>query len=293
MYINYLWEKIMSSKAEDNPLLKYFRQPAIYIRLPSSGRWWKEGSVDLPVNSELPVYPMTTKDEITLKTPDALMNGSGVADVMKSCVPNIKDPWEMPSIDMDAILIAIRIASYGHNMDFDSKCPHCKHENRHTQDLRDSLAGVQCPDYDTPVELAELTVKLKPTRYIEANRSKQINFEEQKMLQALENATLDPDVKAAQVATSMRKLINIGLEVLTAATESITINHEHTVVNPAHIYEFYENSETSIVKAVQDRLGVLNKESGLAPTRVICEECEKNYQVPIEFDYASFFGNGF
>ena len=283
----------MNSKAEDNPLLKYFRQPAIYIKLPSNGRWWKEDAVDLPVNGELPIYPMTTKDEITLKTPDALMNGSGVADVMKSCAPNIKDVWGMPSIDMDAVLIAIRIASYGHTMDFDSKCPHCQHDNRHTQDLRDSLGAVRCPDYDTPVELAELTVKLKPTRYVEANRSKQINFEEQKMLQALENADLDQEVKAVQVAKSMKKLIEIGLEVLTAATESITINHTNTVTNPKHIYEFYENSESGIVKVVQDRLGELNQQAGLEPTKVICEECEKSYRVPIEFDYASFFGNGF
>jgi hypothetical protein len=283
----------MSSKAEDNPLLKYFRQPAIYIKLPSNGRWWKEDAVDLPVNGELPIYPMTTKDEITLKTPDALMNGSGVADVMTSCVPNIKNAWEMPSIDMDAVLIAIRIASYGHNMDFDSKCPHCQHDNRHTQDLRDSLASVRCPDYDTPVELAELTVKLKPTRYVEANRSKQINFEEQKMLQALESADLDPDVKAVQVSGAMKKLIEIGLEVLTAATESITINHTNIVTNPRHIYEFYENTESAIVKVVQDRLAELNRQAGLVASRVVCEECEKSYQVPIEFDYASFFGNGF
>jgi hypothetical protein len=283
----------MHPKTEDNPLLKYFRQPAIYIRLPSNGRWWKDGAVDLPVNGELPIYPMTTKDEITLKTPDALMNGSGVADVMTSCVPNIKNAWEMPSIDLDAILIAIRIASYGHTMDFDSKCPHCQHDNRHTQDLRDSLAAVQCPDYDTPVEIDELTVKLKPTRYVEANRSKQINFEEQKMLQALENANIDSDVRSVQVSNAMEKLINIGLEVLTAATESITINHTNTVTNPKHIYEFYENSQTGMVKVIQDRLSELNKQSGLAPSRVVCGECEKSYQVPIEFDYASFFDNGF
>ncbi len=32
----------------------------------------------------------------------------------------------MPSIDVDATLIAIRIASYGNQMDFTSQCPHCK-----------------------------------------------------------------------------------------------------------------------------------------------------------------------
>lgn len=283
----------MNRHAENNPLIKYFRQPAIYIRLPSGGRWWKDGSVEIPVNGELPVYPMTTKDEIVLKTPDALMNGSGVADVIQSCCPNIKDPWEMPSVDTDALLIAIRIASYGHAMDFDSKCPHCNHENRHAKDLRDSLAAVQCPDYDTPVTVDDLSIKLRPTRYAESNRSKQINFEEQKMLQALENSSLDETVKAVEISNAMGKLINIGLEVLTAATESITINRDTVVTNSAHIKEFYENTETTIVKAVQERQAVLNRAAGLEPARVACEECTKTYQVPIEFDYANFFASGF
>jgi hypothetical protein len=60
---------------------------------------------------------MTTKDEITLKTPDALLNGQGVVNVIESCCPAIKDAWAMPSIDVDATLIAIRIASYGNQMD--------------------------------------------------------------------------------------------------------------------------------------------------------------------------------
>jgi hypothetical protein len=292
MYQLFMGQK-MTTNANENPLQKYFRQPAIYIKLPSNGRWWKDSAIDLPVNSELPVYPMTSRDEIVLKTPDALMNGSGVAEVMQSCVPNIKNPWEMPSVDMDAVLIAVRIASYGHNMDFDSTCPHCSHENRHTKDLRDSLAAIQMPDYDTPVEVDHLTIKLKPTRYQESNRSKQINFEEQKMLQALENANLDEAVKATEIANSMKKLINIGFEVLTAATESITINQTTKVTNPEHILEFYENSQTSIVKAVQDKLAEFNKIAGLPPVAVVCEDCEKSYQVPIEFDYANFFASGF
>jgi hypothetical protein len=64
---------------------------------------------------------MTAKDELMLKTPDALMNGQATVEVIKSCVPSIKNPWHMPSIDIDTILIAIRIATYGENMEFSSK----------------------------------------------------------------------------------------------------------------------------------------------------------------------------
>ena len=102
-----------------NPLLAHFRQPAIYFQLPSKGQFWQSG-LNMSPTEDLPVYPMTARDEITLRTPDALLNGQGVVDVIQSCCPNITDAWQMPSIDVDATLIALRIASYGNEMSFDS-----------------------------------------------------------------------------------------------------------------------------------------------------------------------------
>jgi hypothetical protein len=291
-YVSIIYGTKMTPNITENPLTKYFRQPAIYIKLPSRGRWWPDNAINIPVNGELPIYPMTTKDEIVLKTPDALMNGAGLVDVMQSCCPNITDAWQMPNIDMDAILIAIRIASYGHSMDFDSTCPHCKHENRHAKDLRDSLAAVRCPDFDTPIRMDDLSIKLRPTRYYEANQSKQINFEEQKILQAIENSNLSEEEKTSQVSNSMRRLIDIGLNALVMATESIAINNDVSVSNKEHIREFYSNTENSVVKTIQERLADISRQAGLDPVEVACESCTKGYKVPIEFDYASFFGNG-
>ena len=48
-----------------NPLRHFFRQPAIYLRLPSNGNFWPEGDLAMPQNRELPVLPMTAIDEIT------------------------------------------------------------------------------------------------------------------------------------------------------------------------------------------------------------------------------------
>jgi hypothetical protein len=50
-----------------NPLKQYFRRPAIYLRLPSNGKFYSQGAIDLPDNKEIPVYPMTAIDEITTK----------------------------------------------------------------------------------------------------------------------------------------------------------------------------------------------------------------------------------
>ena len=80
-------------KQSFNPLANYFRQPAIYLKLPSAGRWWPQGSLELSESQELPIYPMSTKDEILIRTPDALLNGQGVVDVIQSCCPAMKNAW--------------------------------------------------------------------------------------------------------------------------------------------------------------------------------------------------------
>jgi hypothetical protein len=154
-----------------NPLVKHFRRPALYFKLPSNGTYWEEGSVDLPVTGEIPIYPMTTADEITLKTPDALMNGTGVVNVIQSCCPNIHDAWKMPSIDVDSLLIAIRVASYGKTMSITAQCPKCKQDHSYDIDLTNLITQVKSPNYDATVDYDGLKIKLKPQNYLSVNKS--------------------------------------------------------------------------------------------------------------------------
>ena len=72
---------------DNNPLSGFMRQPKIYIKLPSGGAFWPRSSIDIPETGDLAVYSMTAKDEITFKTPDALLNGQAVVDVIHSCIP--------------------------------------------------------------------------------------------------------------------------------------------------------------------------------------------------------------
>ena len=108
-----------------NPLNKYFRQASIYVSLPS-GTNYPTSVVTPSETGELGIMPMTAKDEIRFKTPDALMNGQGVVDVIESCVPNIKDAWQIKSYDLDTVLVAIRVATYGETMEINFTVPGAK-----------------------------------------------------------------------------------------------------------------------------------------------------------------------
>lgn len=274
-----------------NPLSKYFRQPAIYLQLPSKGRYWPDGSLDMPITGDLPVYPMTTKDEIILRTPDALLNGNGVVDVIQSCVPNIKDAWQTPSLDVDAILIAIRIATYGNNMPIETACPHCQAKNDNELDLQAALASIRAPAYND-IDVGNLKVKLRPQPFFGANRDNAAEFAEQKLRQALELPDTDPKIKAAELAASIERLIDVTIDAITDSTEHIVLPDGTLVTDKAFIKEFYQNAERSFINGIQEEAIKINKEGGIPPNKVACADCTKEYEVPIIFDYSRFFGAG-
>lgn len=276
-----------------NPLTKHFRQPSIYLTLPSGGKFWPDGSIDLPLNGQIPVYPMTTRDEITIRTPDALLNGEGIVNVIRSCCPLIKDPWKMPSIDVDAVLIAIRIASYGQSMDIDTICPSsaCKHQNSHALDLTFLLDGIKAPNYDTPIEIQGLKIKIRPQSYFEGYKTNNANFEEQRLLQVVNSQEMSEEEKLEKYTIHMQKLVEISMKVIATGTEYIETEDGTRVHDFDFIKEFYDNADNRIVKAVRNQFDKINESMALPRPRVQCSECEFEYPVEVEFDYTRFFNN--
>lgn len=276
-----------------NPLAGYFRQPAIYTKLPSNGRWWTENSIELPANGEIPVYPMTTKDEIVLRTPDALLNGQGVVDVIQSCCPTIKNAWDMPGIDVDTVLIAIRIATYGNKMEFESKCPHCGEDNKHDVELGAVMSSIACPNYNDMIPYRDLKIKLKPQRYFGINQGNQISFEEQKIVNALNAIDIDPNEKGRQLTESMQRLVDLGLSAVANSTDYIELADGTRITNIEHINEFFNNAESSVVRDIQNKLEQFAEQTKVKPLNLQCNECTKPYTIELTFDYANFFGKGF
>lgn len=105
-----------------NPLLERARIPGQTFALPSKGLFYKHGELDDSVkNGEVTVYPMVTLDELVMKTPDKLLNGTAINEVFSRCIPQIKKPSELLSKDVDFLLICLRKVSYGDEYEFDYK----------------------------------------------------------------------------------------------------------------------------------------------------------------------------
>ena len=119
-----------------------------------------------------------------------------------------------------------------------------------------------------------------------------IAFEEQKILQVIGDQDMNDQEKLAQFNFHMEKLIDNNLEVLANSTESISTSEGDMVTHTPFILDFYRNADGKVVKAVRERVEDNAKEAGLAPMKVKCDSCEKEYDLVVEFNYSSFFGQG-
>lgn len=278
------------SNPANNPLFKHFRQPAIYIKLPSNGKFYPDNAIDFPAIGEIPVYPMTVKDELTLKTPDALANGTSMAEVVASCCPNIKDPWQIPVVDLDTLFIAIRLASYGEQMDLDSKCPHCGESNEHAIDLRVLLDNVKKVDYDTPAIIDGLTIKFKPQTYFDVNQANIISFEEQRLVNSiLINEELSEEEKAKLFKASLEKLNSLNINSLIVCIKSITTEDGTEVSNDKLLSEFLTNCSREVYAAIKEKIQQLSDANKGDPVNLACNECGKPYTSKLMFDQSNFF----
>jgi hypothetical protein len=279
--------------ASQNPLAQHFRQPAIHLQLPSGGKFWPDSALDLPVTGAIPVYPMTVKDELTLKTPDALMNGSGMMDVVKSCCPSIHDPWSMPTLDIDPVFIAIRIASYGHGMDITATCPHCTAKNEYKIDLRVVTDNIKRANFDKPISLDGLIFRFKPQQYRDLNQTNMITFAEQRLIDTIVlNESLTQEEKTQQFSESFEKLRQLNIKLVVTSISTITTEDGTVVSDPAQITEFLDSCSRQLYADIKQSVDELVDANKIEPFKVTCEneQCLKEYTTSLTFDQSNFFG---
>lgn len=277
-----------------NPLKKYFRQAKVFIDLPSKGQFYPAGALDMPETGELPVFAMTAKDELMMKTPDALLNGQATVDVIQSCIPNIKDAWKMPSIDLDACLIAIRIATYGDELEITTKVPNIGEDRAFKLDLRQVLQRFVSTEYDNKVEVGPFLVTMRPLTYREFTDSNLKTFEEQRVFRLVNDEKTPDEEKLAKFNESFQKLTQLTVGMMCNSIASITVEG-NTVDNALHIKDFIDNADKEIFAALLEHLEDQKKKFEMEPLKVKStpEDIEagapETWEVPITFDQSNFF----
>ena len=287
---NYSMSPEQIAQAQQNPLQKFMRQASIYIKLPSQGQYYPPGTLDLPEAKEIPVLPMSTRDEITVNTPDALMNGQGVVDMIQSCCPNIKNAWLVPLVDLDTILIGIRIASYGEKMEYTSTCPKCENADNYEIDLRQFMdMPVDINVYSKPFEYKGMQVFVQPISYDTLNKQNLENFEQQRLITMINDAELSAEEKQSRFAEIFQTMTSYTLANIVGSISKIVTPDGIVVANESHINDYVRNSERQFYEALKNYLEEITKAIPEKNVSIKCAECSNDYTTPFTFDQSNFF----
>jgi hypothetical protein len=269
-----------------NPLQKYFRQPKIYIKLPSSGMYSQPGTIQGdPAN--IPVYGMTGMDEIIVRTPDALLSGESTAQLIASCCPAIKNPWDLSVLDIVLILCGIRIATYGNMMSIEHKCTNCASDNEYDIDLSKVIEFYMTATYQNSLTINGLVIRIQPLTYRQSTDINIRNFQLQQRISQTD-ALEDADQRQATINELFKELGNIQNELFKYAIESIDTG-DQTVTERRFINEWIENCEKTVFDAVKE-VNARNTTAYTMPSfPVRCDNCGTEVDLTVDLDSASFF----
>ena len=272
-----------------SPLSAYYRQPKIYVGLPSKGAFYPAEALDKSEDGKYAVYSMTAKDELMFKTPDALLSGQSTVSVINSCIPSLKDPWHLPTIDLDAILVAIRIATYGENMDIDTECPACNEEQRYGFDLTKYLEELAQFEYQDKFVSGDLTFHIRPYTYKEFIKKTLARIEQEKIFNIINDQDMSDEEKVDRFGVSFVKLTELTVESVADVVRQID-TPQGSETDPKLIRDFILNAPKEIFENLQLSLSKMKAQLDLKVKNATCDKCGHTFDINVTMDQANFFG---
>lgn len=290
--------------ADTNPLNSFFRKSKFNIDLPSRGRWYpKTALAPTVVNGSVAVFPMTAADEAKFKIGDATLTGAGIFDLVRSCVPEIRQPELAPMADLDAILLAIRRASYGDNMKFNVKVPQTTLMREITLNLSTMASesfGSEA-DWDDTLEITDedtgkvLIVKVKPISLKTLfGHSKTLVRVQQMSVKMAEADDIADDAKLESLTENIQNLSQVNITMVADSIESLE-TEDFSTRNPADVRNLLGQIDVAYFNEMQKHIDDQRKKIGLQDTVITStpEEIEagapETWVAEINFTTAEFF----
>jgi len=289
--------QIVQPKVEENPTENIAQPkpkervkpntPGVYVSLPSKGRWYT-GELELSADGEVEVFPLKAKDELRLKSPDALFNGEALVSVLENVVPGIPHITEMSLADQNVIMCGAYLATYGNDYTLTITCPKCQSIKDYGVDLDKMLT--QSKDYakDTIVTTTAYKIYLKPsnltTRNVIAMNQFATNLEQ---TQVEDQADVDK-IKALTVI--YEKTLTQNFDIITNMIDYIIDKVSgKKLTGLDEIKDITDNLNKRVYDKLFDAAAKMN-EAGIDTTmKVACADCKNEFESTVNLDPTSFF----
>ena len=276
----------------ENPLIKYFRKPKIYVTLPTGGKFNPELKTTLL--DEVGVSAMSAIDEISLRNPEALLNGEAIKSVIESCVPTVGDPMKLCNIDIEALFLAIQYATYGNDLTHEHTCENCKEIAEYKIDVNEILNRFPDVEIIDPILFEDVNIHIRPPTLENVTRMALIDLEQKKIIQNLQKVDDDtPDMDiASKFYASFKKIATFNVDMLANAISRIE-SPDAIVEDTQLISEFLQNVPSTVVKQLNTAIEkIVKKPEEINKMQFKCESCGGVDEVYLEINPINFLEAG-
>ena len=275
----------------NNPLQQYFRSIKFYITLPSGTSYYDDDVISFTDSDEVGVMAMTAKDEVYTKNPDALLNGEALALIISSCVPSVKQPKKLLTNDIDALMIAIRHATYGEDLEVNMPCPECEHPNTFTVNISQSLSNIGKLESEYFLGTKDgIKIYIKPFSYTDTVRALQAQFDQYKIAAELGDQSKSEESRMKTFSKTFKALVELNTELLVNCIIKIDNDAgELSVTNQEHISEYIQNMEKSTFAELDTLIKDVNAIGVNKTFDAVCDKCEHKWEAEIDFNPVNFF----
>lgn len=280
----------MEQTLQQNPLKQYFRQFKLYLKIPSGTSYYTPEVVQFTDSGELGVLPMTGKDELILKNPDALLNGEALIEVLKSCVPGVKNPKGLLTNDIDALITAIRYATFNDSLETNLSCPKCGSESTFKLDLQYALDNMEFLDPEYSVNLdSGITVFVKPHSFPDVLRGLHAQFEQSKITRILENNDVSDQERMIAFSKAFKEMAIVTYElIVNSIVKVVDESNNINVTNKDYIKELLTNIDNRSLDKISNLITEINLIGIKRTFAARCEKCEHVWENEIDFNPVNF-----
>lgn len=298
-----------------NPLLDDIQESGnietISIALPTMGRFYEDGVLDDDADpSDLKINALGIMAELSTRDPFILASGKGMELLIPQICPSVLQPSSLSEIDLEAILIASRIATHGNTMVVEHTCSNmvangedetlalCNEENRINVDMYDIIMRYEPIEFSDifVVEFPEYHQKvfLRPLEYGQALAILRETLNTRKETNALEDTDVTELItnedKIDEYAANIMKQAVSTMESIIHSIFYVESGNGGRVHDSDQIKEWLMAISKENVKKIIDQIGKLS--ASLSGKNIItyqCSGCNKENTTNIELDIQKLF----
>lgn len=295
----------------ENPLIADLKSqgviPDVRIGLPMMQMPYPEGTFREGLDLEdVPVGVLRVLEENTYRDPFLLASGKAIPKMIQHLCPDILVPENLAEIDVEAILIAARLARFGPTMKFKHQCQNplpdgeklCQHENELVINLQEFILRYapfdRLPEFQVTLPRLNQVVQLKPIRYGGAVRIMLKTMEATRRADSLGDTPLEGALQDEAFVQDYLGMVEQALTTdLESIRDSILYVQSRTGLKaraPEFIDQWLRSIPSDQIVLIREKAQELAKTlREIGQTRYACRACGHENLVQVQLDPQRLF----